>query len=89
MSGEGTLRAELAELEDRAAALRQRIASADCREAGCKMEHMGGRNAGCGRDCCCSVPVYVCPKCGDSDYGDNAEASQIITECAARRAEAA
>jgi hypothetical protein len=88
MSGEGTMRAELAELENRAERLRARIAAADCREAGCKMEHVGGKNAGCSDDCCCSVPVYVCPKCGDSDYGDNPEAAQTIANCAAR-AEAA
>lgn len=79
-----TLRDELAEAEAKADHLRRRIAAADCREAGCKMEFIGGRNAGCSDGCGCSVPVYVCPKCGDSDYGDNAEAIEIRRTCSER-----
>jgi hypothetical protein len=66
-------RAEVARLERIAA-------TATCREIGCDMRHTGGRNCGCD-DGCCSVPVYVCARCGDSDYGDNAEADATRDEC--------
>lgn len=69
-------RAEVARLE-------RYVATATCREVGCDMRHAGGCNAGCGDDCCCSVPVHVCARCGDSDYGDNAEAIDRRAECAA------
>jgi predicted metal-binding transcription factor (methanogenesis marker protein 9) len=42
---------------------------------------IGGRNACCGSDCVCSVPVHVC-SCGDCDYGDNAEADRVRVACA-------
>lgn len=44
-------------------------------------QHVGGRNAGCGDDCCCSVPVYRCARCGDYDYGNNQEAEEILGNC--------
>lgn len=49
------------------------------------MQHAGGRNAGCklGSGCGCSVPVYICTRCGDADYGDNAEARDKIARCEA------
>lgn len=61
----------------------------NCHQVGCDMRFAGGRNAGCdlGNDCSCSVPVKVCRRCGDSDYGDSDEAVQIIRECAERREE--
>lgn len=73
--------------EAEASRLRRLIAQAKCAEIGrCDMKQVGGCNAGCGeRDCCCSVPVYECTRCGDSDYGDNAEADEIKAECAADR----
>jgi hypothetical protein len=51
------------------------------------MRHVGGCNAGCdqGNDCGCSVPVFTCARCGNSDYGDNEEATFIRERCAARR----
>lgn len=51
-------------------------------EGGHDMKHIGGCNAGCHKDCCCSVPVHTCSRCGDSDYGDNAEADQVRADCA-------
>ena len=54
---------------------------------GCELEHdwqsSGGRNAGCERGdwCACSVPVHVCARCGDCDYGENAEASDVRRSC--------
>ena len=68
-------RAEVARLERIAA-------TASCRDEGCDMQHAGGRNCGCD-DGGCSVPVYVCTRCGDSDYGDNPEAAERRADCAA------
>lgn len=50
-------------------------------------QHIGGCNAGCKPDigdCGCSVPVHECAKCGDCDYGDNAEAEKVRQRCDAR-----
>ena len=66
-------RAEVARLERIAA-------TATCREVGCDMRHSGDRNCGC-EGGCCSVPVYVCSRCGDCDYGDNVEAREIKAAC--------
>lgn len=56
---------------------------------GCEAGHdwvaSGGANAGCGEDCCCSVPVRVCRRCDVCDYGNNDEAMYIRRECAERR----
>jgi len=43
--------------------------------------HSGGRNASCSKDCHCSVPVMLCARCHDCDYGDNAEARATIEAC--------
>jgi hypothetical protein len=60
----------------------------ECERHGHTLAFVGGRNACCGnRDCCCSVPVYRCEVCDDYDYGDNQEATEIMRECAERRAE--
>lgn len=79
-----SLREELAEVEARAAHLRNRIGAENCFTAGHDWRHVGGKNAGCdrGNDCGCSVPVHECLVCGDSDYGDTPEAAQIIRHCA-------
>lgn len=42
---------------------------------------MGGANCGCYPDAQCSVPVYSCPECGDSDYGDNDHAKLRRSLC--------
>lgn len=51
----------------------------------CQIEHqwvcIGGRNAGCSDICDCSVPVHKCSICGDYDYGENAEAEDVIKKC--------
>lgn len=72
------LEAAKAEVERLARAILQ----APCRDVGHDWRHIGGTNAGCGDDCGCSVPVYSCARCQDSDYGDNAEARKIIAACA-------
>jgi hypothetical protein len=71
-------RAEVARLERMAAA-------ATCRELGsCDMQSAGGANCGC-PDGQCSVPVLKCTRCGDYDYGENEEANEKRTHCAATR----
>lgn len=77
-------RAELAAVEARAEQLRRILSTGDCRAVGCEIVSYGGRNAGCelGDGCGCSVPVNVCRKCGDCDYGDNADAIEVRRACA-------
>jgi hypothetical protein len=41
----------------------------------------GGANCGCHPTAACSVPVYHCTVCGDSDYGDNEEADEQRKRC--------
>jgi hypothetical protein len=50
-------------------------------EAGHDWRSLGGCNAGCHADCGCSVPVNFCRRCGDTDYGVNAEAEQVRADC--------
>lgn len=77
-----TLEEQLAEAEATANRLRREIAAGPCQEHGHDWQHHGGANAGCATDCACSVPVYVCSKCGDCDYGENPEAIQVRADCA-------
>jgi hypothetical protein len=48
--------------------------------SGHTMEFAGGANCGC-EDGACSVPVYECALCGDSDYGENDEAKAKRRHC--------
>ena len=77
------LLAELEAAEARLADVKRRIRHAKCAEVGHDWKHIGGSNAACSRggNCVCSVPIHECVKCGDCDYGDNAEAAQIISDC--------
>ena len=50
-------------------------------EAGHDWQSTGGCNAGCGDSCGCSVPVNVCTRCGDCDYGENEEADEVRSRC--------
>lgn len=81
--GKLLLQDELREAEARVEAIKRRIATAPCAEAGHDWKHVGGTNAGCprGDDCVCSVPVHECTRCGDCDYGVNDEASDVINAC--------
>jgi hypothetical protein len=64
--------------------LEREAAQATCRELGRHdMQSIGGRNCGCHEDACCSVPVMVCTRCGECDYGDNDEAREIVRACRA------
>lgn len=78
----GELQSALAEAEAQVARLKREIAQGPCVEFGHNWRSIGGKNAGCDDACACSVPVNVCAKCGDCDYGDNADADEIIKSCA-------
>lgn len=72
-------------LEAELAGLRRQASQATCAEIGrhdlvCK----GGANCGC-KDGGCSVPVFVCTRCGDCDYGENAEAREVRDACGLNR----
>lgn len=74
---------QIADAEAILAALRRQAGSATCAEIGHDWRISGGKNAGCCDDCCCSVPVHCCARCGASDYGDTADADRIRADCAA------
>jgi hypothetical protein len=76
------LLSDLADAEARVARLKREIAQGPCREFGHIWESYGGANCGCCDTGSCSVPVNVCSKCGDCDYGDNAEADKVRSDCA-------
>jgi len=57
---------------------------AKCRENGHVWKSLGGANAGCCRDCQCSVAVNHCIVCGDCDYGETPENAEIIKNCSFR-----
>ncbi len=63
--------------------LERQAAQASCAEVGHSWKSLGGCNAGCeiADACSCSVPVHECERCGDCDYGENAEALEIKIAC--------
>ena len=66
--------------------LERQASAATCTELGRHdWQSIGGCNAGCCEDCCCSIPVLECSRCKDCDYGENAEATQVRHDCAERR----
>lgn len=75
------LQEQLEEAKNRVAQLERQIAQAPCAEVGHRWRHVGGACASCCPECSCSVPVHTCQVCGDSDYGENAEAVQVRTAC--------
>lgn len=72
---------KLKEAEDTVRALQREIAQGPCKQYGHTWIFYGGANAGCDDICGCSVPVYVCSKCNDCDYGVNKEADEIRRNC--------
>lgn len=73
---------QLAAAQSEVDRVKRAIAHATCREIGAHdWKSIGGCNAGCCEDCGCSVPVHVCARCGDCDYGDNDEAENIRGRC--------
>lgn len=77
-----TLLDQLEEAEATAERIRRQIRAATCQEVGHDWVSIGGCNAGCSRDCNCSIPVLACKKCGDCDYGENEEANETKANCA-------
>ncbi|QIG70743.1 hypothetical protein EVB91_192 [Rhizobium phage RHph_I1_18] len=75
---------KLADAKAEVERLERQMLSATCIEAGHDWVSIGGANAGCCRDCGCSVPVFQCKRCGDCDYGDNEYAPDVISNCASR-----
>jgi hypothetical protein len=75
---------QIADAKADLARLLRQAASATCADLSHDMQSIGGRNAGCDKDCCCSVPVNECTRCGDCDYGDNEEAKQVRRDCKLR-----
>lgn len=66
--------------------LERQASAATCTELGRHdWQSIGGCNAGCEKDCACSVPVHRCSRCKDVDYGENVEADAVRRECAERR----
>ena len=54
---------------------------AHCLEHGHTWKFIGGTNAGCHRDCGCSVDVHECIVCGDCDYGETDAAKDAREVC--------
>jgi hypothetical protein len=79
-----SLLTELETAQAEVARIERAIAQGPCREYGHDWKFEGGKNAGCGDGCGCSAPVHVCRKCGDCDYGDNAEADAVRSDCEIR-----
>ena len=81
------LEQQLEEAQARVDQLRREIAAGPCATYGHDWQVEGGANAACELDsrCDCSVPVNVCSKCSDCDYGQNAEAERIRQACRERR----
>lgn len=81
----GDIAARLDDAKAEVARLEREAAAATCVQIGrhewCSY---GGCNAGCHDECNCSVPVNVCAKCGECDYGDNDEAREVRRQCAER-----
>lgn len=81
--GRADIREQIAHLQAEAVRLQRQLDEGSCEELGHDWRFIGGCNASCEleRSCGCSVPVHECQRCGDCDYGDNAEASEIRERC--------
>jgi len=84
MKIEARLIEELEKARAEVTRIEREMAQGPCRLYGHQWKSYGGCNAGCGYLCDCSVPVNVCAKCGDCDYGNNTEADEIRRSCAER-----
>lgn len=80
----GALADQIEEARNHLAQLERQAKHAICRDLGHDWRMLGGKNAGCGDGCGCSVPVHECARCGDCDYGDNEWAARTVDECADR-----
>lgn len=82
----GNLALQIDEARANLERLEREAASATCTALGRHdWQSTGGCNAACDPDCSCSVPVNKCTRCGDCDYGENADAVLVRSECAERR----
>lgn len=81
------LERQLEEAQATVERLRREIAVGPCATNGHDWQSDGGCNASCELEdrCGCSVPVMVCTKCGDCDYGQNSEAEKTRQACRERR----
>lgn len=75
----------LEEARAHVARLERQAAAATCVEIGHDWRFIGGRSCCCelggGNYGCCSFSVHECSRCGDCDYGDNDEATEIRAAC--------
>lgn len=79
----GDLAERLVAAKEHVAYLERAIGFATCTEIGAHdWQSLGGCNAGCSKDCDCSVPVNECSRCHDCDYGDNDDAREVRRLCA-------
>jgi len=77
-----SLSERLEEAKANLARLEREAASATCIDLGHDWQSLGGCNCGCHETAQCSVPVYICRRCKDCDYGTNQEAIEIRQRCA-------
>lgn len=75
---------QLEEARAEVARLERIAATATCRDLGHDWQSLGGASCGCD-DGLCSVPVNHCSRCGDCDYGENADADDVRAKCTAER----
>lgn len=79
------LAADLRAAEAEVLRIKRAIGAATCAQIGeHDMKSIGGSNAGCCDTCTCSVPVHVCTRCEECDYGDNAFAKETRRLCELR-----
>lgn len=79
----GTLLEELEAARASVWMIEQQIAGASCADVGHQWQSTGGANCGC-ENGACSVPVNVCVKCKDCDYGDGPDADDVRAKCLQR-----
>jgi hypothetical protein len=77
-----TLAEQIEEAQARLLHLQRQAAGATCDQVGHAWSRVGGANCGCHLDATCSVPVHVCKRCGECDYGHNVEAEDRRAACA-------
>ncbi len=75
---------QIAEAKANLERLEQQALSATCADLGHDWHSIGGCNCGCHDGASCSVPVYTCRRCGDSDYGESSEANEKRSICLLR-----
>lgn len=78
----GDLAQQIDEAKANLERLERQASAATCAELGRHdWQSIGGCNAGCGKDCSCSIQVLECARCKDCDYGENNEATAVRLYC--------